>query len=321
MDQWRGKRKADSSVISASSGPRKALLSVAVKVDSASLRRSEKWYDVGPVARLLFFFSLATLQAQWLNYPSPGTPRTKEGKPNLKAKSPRVAGKPDLSGVWQVEPPEKGEIERILGRDSLTVGLVPGDDLTMFSKYFFNIFADFTPEQAPIRPEALAIMRNRPKDYAQPDERCLPEGIPRAELVAFPFKIVQTPQQLVLMYETDNTRRQIYTDGRKLPPDPSPAWLGYSVGRWEGDTLVVDTAGFNDQGLIDGDGHPQSEQLRIQERFRRIDFGHMELQITIDDPKMYTKPITFKVTQLLMPDSDILEFFCNENEKDRAHIK
>jgi hypothetical protein len=103
--------------------------------------------------------------------------------------------------------------------------------------------------------------------------------------------------------------------------DPNPAWLGYSVGRWDGDTLVVDTTGFNDQVAVDAGGHPHSEQLRIQERFHRIDFGHMELQITIDDPKMYTKPVTFKVTQRLMPDSDILELFCNENEKDRAHMK
>ena len=229
-----------------------------------------------------------------------------------------MAGRPDLSGVWQVKP-VPGEVERMLG--NIDVALVPGDDLTTFSKYFFDILADFTPETAPIRPEALAAMRNRPKDYVSPTERCLPEGVPRSDLIGFPFKIVQTPQQIVLMYEIDNTRRQIYTDGRKLPVDPNPAWLGYSVGRWEGDTLVVDTAGFNDQVTIDTRGHPHSEQLRIQERFHRIDFGHMELQITVDDPKMYTKPITFKVTQLLVPDSDILESFCNENERDRPHMK
>jgi len=205
--------------------------------------------------------------------------------------------------------------------EELTVGLVPGDPIDTFSKYFFNILADFTPEQEPIWPEALAIMRNRPKDYVSPTQRCLPESIPRADLISFPFKIVQTPQQLVVMYEIDDTRRQIYTDGRKLPVDPNPAWLGYSVGRWEGETLVVDTAGFNDQGLIDAVGHPRSEQLRVQERFHRLDFGHMDLQITIDDPKMYTKPLTFRVTQLLLPDTDILESFCAENEKDRAHMR
>jgi hypothetical protein len=271
--------------------------------------------------RLLALFALLATgaRAQWLNYPTPGTPRMKDGKPNLSAKTPRLAGRPDLSGVWQVEPEAKGEIERMLGKD-LTVGLVPGDPVDTFSKYFFNILADFKPEEAPLRPEAAAIASNRRQNAETPDQRCLPLGVPRAELIAFPFKIVQTPGLIVMMYEQDNTRRQIYTDGRKLPADPNPTWLGYSVGHWEGDTLVVDSAGFNDQIWIDSAGHPTSESLRIQERFRRRDFGHMDLQITIEDPKMYTKPFTFKVTQLLLPDSDIFEYFCDENEKDRAHM-
>lgn len=268
--------------------------------------------------RVLLFLAVATLHGQWLNYPSPGTPRTKDGKPDLKAKAPRLGGRPDLSGVWQVEP-VPGDVEKMLGK--LDGEIVIGDNPTEFSKYFFSVLADFPAEKSPLRPEGLSLMRQRPKDYKTPDERCLPVGVPRAELIAFPFKIVQMPQQLVLMYEVDNTRRQIYTDGRKLPVDPNPAWLGYSVGRWEGDTLVVNTAGFNDEVLIDAMRHPHSEQLHIQERFHRIDFGHMELEITIDDPKMYTQPVTFKVKQLLMPDSDILELFCNENEKDREHIK
>jgi hypothetical protein len=268
---------------------------------------------------VLFAFLATGARAQWLNYPTPGTPRTKDGKPNLSAKTPRLAGKPDLSGVWQVEPAAKGEIERMLGKD-LTVGLVPGDPVDTFSKYFFNILADFKPEEAPLRPEATAIMRNRPKNAETPDQRCLPLGVPRAELISFPFKMVQTPGLIVMMYEQDNTRRQIYTDGRKLPADPNPTWLGYSVGHWEGETLVVDSSGFNDQVWIDSTGHPTSESLHIQERFRRRDFGHMDLQITVDDPKMYTKPFTFKVTQLLLPDSDIFEYFCDENEKDRAHM-
>src|SRR5229473_2801850 len=266
--------------------------------------------------RLFVLFALLATgaRAQWLNYPTPGTPRTKDGKPNLSAKTPRLAGRPDLSGVWQVEPEAKGEIERMLGKD-LTVGLVPGDPVDTFSKYFFNILADFKPQEAPLRPEAAALMRNRPTNAETPDQRCLPLGVPRAELISFPFKIVQTPGLIVMMYEPDNTRRQIYTDGRELPDDPNPTWLGYSVGHWEGETLVVDSAGFNDKIWIDGAGHPISESLHIQERFRCRDFGHMELQITIDDPKMYTKPFTFKVTQLLLPDSDIFEYFCTENEK------
>jgi hypothetical protein len=261
-----------------------------------------------------------TAQAQWLNYPTPGTPRTKDGNPDLLAKAPRTNGRPDLSGVWQVEPPAKGEIERMLGAD-VEGYLVPGDDIRTFSRYFFNILADFKPEESPLRPEAAEITRNRQKDRHTPDERCLPVGVPRAELIGFPFKIVQTPGLIVMLFEADNSRRQIFTDGRQLPADPNPAWMGYSIGHWEGDTLVVDSAGFTDNVWIDGLGHPVSESTRVQERFRRRDFGHMDLAVTITDPKMYTKPIAFTVSELLVPDSDILEYLCNENEKDRAHMK
>jgi hypothetical protein len=136
-----------------------------------------------------------------------------------------------------------------------------------------------------------------------------------------PFKIIQTKGVTMVLYEGPNSYRQIYTDGRKLPADLSPTWLGYSVGRWEGDTFVVDAAGFNDKARLDGFGHPRSEALRLQERFHRRDFGHMDVQITVDDPKLYTKPITVKVTEILLPDSDVLESVCNENEKDLVHLK
>jgi hypothetical protein len=124
-----------------------------------------------------------------------------------------------------------------------------------------------------------------------------------------------------MLYEESGTYRQIYTDGRKLPVDPQPAWMGYSVGRWEGDTLVVDSAGFNDKGWLDASGHPQSEELRIRERFHRRDFAHMDLELTIDDPKMYTKAFTVRATERLIPDSDVLEYACAENEKDRVHLR
>ena len=123
-----------------------------------------------------------------------------------------------------------------------------------------------------------------------------------------------------MLLEVDNSHRQIYTDGRPLPADPQPSWQGYSIGKWEGDTLVVDSAGFNDKSWLDAIGHTHSEALRVQERYRRRDFGHMEMQVTIDDPKTFTKPFTFKVNQLLIPDSDILETVCTENEQDRAHL-
>jgi hypothetical protein len=262
--------------------------------------------------------------AQWLNFPAPGTPRTRDGKPDLTAKTPRASsGKPDLSGVWQTEFAPAGENANLFGA-YVKDFVVPGDDPGMFSKYFFNVLVDFKPEDAPIRPAAAELTRRNAERRGtdNPPTRCLPQGLPRADVFNYaPFKIIQTPGVIAVLYEVDNTHRQIYTDGRKLPVDPQPSWLGYSVGRWEGDTLVVDSAGFNDKSWLDLSGHPHSEDLRIQERFHRRDFGHMDLSITIEDPKMYTRPFTIKVTELLVPDSDILESICNENEKDRTHIE
>ena len=268
---------------------------------------------------VVFAFLSTCAQAQWLNFPAPGTPRTRDGKPNLSAAAPRSSdGKPDLSGVWQTEPIPPSE--SLLGENFSFV--VPGDDPRTFNKYFWNILADFKPAEAPIRPEAAELFRKNGASAITPVSSCLPLSIPGADMLGYaPFKMIQTRGVTVVLYELDNTHRQIYTDGRKLPADPNPAWMGYSVGHWEGDTLVVDSAGFNDKARLDGFGHPRSEALRVQERFHRRDFGHMDLQITVDDSKMYLKPITVKVTELLVPDSDVLESFCNENEKDRAHLK
>jgi hypothetical protein len=273
---------------------------------------------------IVFTGALICAQAQWLNYPAPGTPRLPDGKPNLFAKAPRASnGKPDLSGVWRTEFAPPGENERLFG-DSVNDFVVPGDDPRTFSKYYLNILTDFKPEESPMSPEAAERFQRNTlrRGTDSPPARCLPQGIPRADIFSYaPFKIIQTPGLIAVLYEADNTHRQIYTDGRKLPADPQPAWLGYSIGRWEGDTLVVDAAGFNDQGWLDSVGHPHSEALRVRERFHRRDFGHMDLSVAVEDPKMYTKPIAFQVTELLLPDSDILESVCNENEKDRVHIE
>ena len=188
-----------------------------------------------------------------------GTPRTRDGKPNLAAPAPRAKGRPDLSGVWQVEP---------------------------------------------ARPEADAITRKR-ASVDSPTVHCQPMGLPGPFLAAVPFKIVQTPGLTLILQEVDNTIRRIYTDGRPLPVDPQPSWHGYSIGKWEGDTFVVDTAGFNDLSWLDAFGHPHSDALRLQERFHRRDYGHLDIQITLDDPKTFTKPLTIKATDLLVPDSDI----------------
>lgn len=267
---------------------------------------------------LLSMVAQGAVYGQWLNYPTPGTPRTRDGKPNLAARAPRtIGGKPDLSGVWHVEPTSMAEMKKAYADDVNSLDVI-GMEADTISKYAINILIDFKPEESPLRPEAEQVMRQH-LPGGNPADSCLPLGIPFAFLVSEPDKIVQTPGLMVMMFESADAHRQIYTDGRPLPKDPEPAWLGYSVGKWEGDTLVVETAGFNDRTWLDAMGHPHSEALRVVERYRRRDFGHMDVQVTFEDPKMYTKPFSIRFTQRLLADSDILEFFCSENEKDRVH--
>lgn len=256
--------------------------------------------------------------AQWLHQPTPGIPRTPDGQPNLTAKAPRAAdGKPDLSGLWQTDPAPPAMLERLIP------GGTNGAGEDAASQYFLNILMDFKPDQAPLKPAAAAALQKMGANFTKesPVSHCLPEGMPMVEIAPAPYKIIQTPGLTVMIYERDTTFRQIYTDGRKLPVDPQPTWLGYSVGKWEGDTLVVDSAGFNDRGWLDARGHTHSEALHITERFHRLDFGHMEVQMTIDDPQTYTMPFTIKLKQHLRPDTDLLESFCAENEKDSPHFR
>jgi hypothetical protein len=272
--------------------------------------------------RLLLLCALVSsgAQAQWLNYSTPGVPRTRDGKPNLTAPAPRTSdGKPDLSGVWHVHPTSLAEMRRLYGENADGLN-VPGMELDTISKYAINLLVDFKPEESPMRPEAAEILRRRlPSEF--PDTNCLPAGIPTSSLVSEPVKMAQSPGLIVVLYESEDGHRLIYTDGRTLPKEiAQPAWLGYSAGKWEGDTLVVETAGFNDKSWLDVMGHPHSDALRIVERYHRRDFGHMDVEMTFDDPKMYTKPFTIKVTDDLLADSDIFESFCNENEKDRPHL-
>jgi hypothetical protein len=257
-------------------------------------------------------------RAQWLNQPTPGIPRTSDGKPNLSARTPRTAdGKPDLSGLWQTEsaPPE------VLARLLPGGGNGSGEDAP--SQYFLNILYDFKPEEAPLQPAAAAQFRQLAQSFTKesPLSHCLPTGLPMVEIAPNPYKIIQGPGMLAMLYERDTTFRQIYTDGRKLPADPSPSWMGYSAGKWDGDALVVDTVGLNERSWLDARGHTHSEALRLTERFHRLDFGHMEVQMTFDDPKTYTKPFTIKLKQRFLPDTDLLESFCSENERDLVHIQ
>ena len=270
------------------------------------------------IAIVLGFATCAN--AQWLNHPDPRIPRTRDGKPNLSAPAPRASnGKPDLSGVWQTHGSQRGEALRVAGAAANLVD--PGVDLQTYSKYFLNVLADFKPGEEPMRPEAAALFAQRAQTYGKdiPTSHCLPGGVPFSTLIA-PFKMIQTPLEIVMLLEDNNPPRQIYTDGRKLPENPEPMWMGYSVGKWEGDSLVVDTIGFNDRTWLDGFGHPHSESLHIVERFRRTNFGHMDVEVTVDDPKMYTRTFTFKFPVRLLPDTDTLESVCAENERDRPHL-
>lgn len=261
------------------------------------------------------------VSAQWLDYIPAKTPRTRDGKPNLSAPAPRANGKSDLSGVWKTDPPPPGENERLFGERMLAASVI-GDDARTFSKYFINLLVDFAPDQSPMRPSAAPLFdKNRQTASENPSANCLPQSLPRSDLHTYPFKIIQTPDLVTFLYEADFSFRQIYMDGRKLPVDPIPTWLGYSVAKWEGDTLVIDSAGFVDKGWLDAAGHPHSDRMRIQERFHRRDFGHMEAQITVDDPGMYTKPILVKATYTLEPADSLLEYICPENEKDLDHLK
>src|ERR1035438_8334779 len=269
-------------------------------------------------------FLPAVASAQWLNYTEPSVPRLKDGKPNLSAPTPHTAdGKPDLTGVWAHERTSAAEFKRILGpayEDQSKDGLI-GMELTTMHKYGLNIFADLKPGEYLLRPEGEAAMKRR-GSAPQGDNVCPGEyGWPLAGLLAEPFKIVQAPKETMILYEVDNLHRQIFADGRQFPAEfEFPAYLGYSTGHWENDTFVVETRGFNDRTGLDAIGHPRSEAMHVTERFRRRDFGHLDSEITFDDPQLYTQKFTVKISYSLVPDNDIFEMFCQQNEKDRAHM-
>ena len=254
-------------------------------------------YNAGPMQRVVITAVLlllpVSLCAQWLDFRTPGIPRTADGKPNLTAPAPRTPdGKPELSGIWQPE----------------------------IHPYRFSLIQDLKDE-AILRPAAQAILTERIKDFHRDDPvtNCLPMG--PSEILNGIYRMIQTPTLVAMLYESGTGRyRQIYMDGRKLPEDPMPTWLGYSVGRWEGDTLVVESAGFNDRTWLDRVGHPHSEKLRITERFRRVDFGHMQFQITYNDPETLTKPLSLSLMMNYQVDTDMLENVCNENNRDKIHM-
>jgi hypothetical protein len=249
-----------------------------------------------------------SVSAQWATYPTPGVPRTSSGAPNLDAPTPRTAdGKPDLSGIW-VRPGGGGGVA--------AAAPPPPPPGTPPVATFFDVGAGF-PEGLPFRPWAAELKkaRNDSNSKDNPDAHCLPMGHMQFHLHNQPRRMIQAPGLTTILYEANYGLRYIYTDGRPLPPngEPQPWWYGYSVGHWEGDTLVVETNNLRDDGWLDVRGSPLTDQAKITERFRRVNFGKLEIDITIDDPKAYTKPFTVRVNQEILVDSEMIEFVCDEN--------
>jgi hypothetical protein len=272
---------------------------------------------------LAFLASAPGLFAQWPDYKTPGVPRTADGKQDMKGPTPRTAdGKPDLSGIWQymrppgTPPPPPPPTPSAAGEGG---EIVPA---AVRTSQFWNLGASFK-DGLPFQPWAAELHRQRVASNSEdnPDAHCLPIGVMQLHTHGQPRKMIQTPGVIVIMYEANSGLRQIFTDGRSLPKEAEPRWYGYSVGKWDGDTLVVESTNFRDLGWLDVEGSPLTESGKIIERYRRPDYGHLEIEVTIDDPKAYTKPWTVKVYQRILPDTELIEFVCQENERDDKHLK
>jgi len=250
--------------------------------------------------------SALPLTGQWLNYPTPGIPRTADGRPNLSASAPKTAdGKPDLSGLWEFGAG---------GSNDFLAGVTIAPEV-------LDIAAGLK-EPLPYRPWARDLRSEREADNGKdnPDGRCLPLSILQKHTHPFPRKLIQVPGLIVILNEKNNEYRQIFTDGRPLPRDPQPSFNAYSSGKWEGNTLVVQTIGFREDSWADSAGTPITEAAKVTERFRRPNYGSLEIEVTVDDPKAYTAPWIVMLRQHIKLDTDLLEYICLENQKDLPHL-
>jgi hypothetical protein len=260
------------------------------------------------LAILAQFVLVLPAAAQWPERRDPSLPRAVDGKVHMTAPAPRSNGRVDLSGLWLARPDPKG-----------TRGGVENDILP---RYMVNVAADIAgPPTIITHPSLVPMLEERMKRNGldDPIAHCKPAGAPRLMSIPLPFKFIETPGLVILLHEHDWTFRQVFTDGRDLPADAQPTFNGYSIGRWDGDVFTVTTIGFTEQSWLDAIGHPHSDQLRVVERYRRIDLGHLEIDVTLTDPKALRQPVTFTQHLELLPDTEMIEYFCAENERDRPH--
>jgi hypothetical protein len=262
--------------------------------------------------RYLFAASVLTVSspvlfAQWLGYPTANVPLTPDGKPNLAAPTPKNAdGTPDLSGMWGWE-------------NRYNCGAKCND--TQIGREFIDIAAGLNG-RVPYQPWAAELVqKRRVQQGLDPNVHCMPRGAPRIWTDDYYKRIFQVPGRVLILTERNIQYRQIFTDGRPLPADPNPTWNGYSIGHWEGDTLIVETNGFRDDLWLDATGKPVTEAAKTIEKIRRPNYGTLEIELTIDDPKAYTAPWTVKMTEPLVLDSELLDYYCLENERDSVHMR
>ena len=286
---------------------------------NAELRIRRRCEALVTVAFVILGTPLASthLAAQWLKYPAGGVPRKADGKVDMSARSPRMAdGKPDFSGIWTTGEPNGR-------RTSSNDGQSPGDASAITaSRQMANIGVDL-PGGLPYQPWLVPIVKERTDNLAKDDPhiRCLPDNFLRAYGLPHLLKFVHTPNLLVVLNEMNAGYRQVFTDARPLPEDPTPTWQGYSSGKWSGDTLVIDTTGLRDDTWADWSGSVLTQAAKVREQIRRPDFGHLEIQVTVDDPKAYTKPWTVTLKQRIVVDTELIDEICLENEQSLQHMK
>ncbi len=260
------------------------------------------------VLPLALVFAPAALFGQWLDYPTPGVPRTADGKPNMAAPAPKLAdGKPDISGMW----------------GWVNIGTPCGAQCTdtQISREFINIASTLKTPLPYQKWAADLVAKRRVQQGLDPNVHCMPRGAPRIWTDDYYKRIFQVSDRVIILTERNMQYRQIFTDGRPMLKDPNPTWNGYSVGHWEGDTRVVETNGFRDDLWLDASGNPLTEQAKVTERIRRPNYGTLEVEITVNDPKAYTAPWTVKINQPLILNSELIDYYCLENERDSTHMR